>query len=333
MLTLPAPEWREREAAHQARADAFSAGWRARQQSGEKHPVDDFLFTYYPFRPSLLRRWHPGAGVVLEGAGLDKLDPLGGAGLDKLDPLSALDPLSGAGLDKLDPLSGLDPLGTLSTHDWRASYKWYRREGEGLVVDDAAFRAARGASIRFIVGLLSATAARPGQFACFGLHEWAMVYRATDTAEANPYRHDLPLRLGQGGTDEVVEQSRITCSHIDAFRFFTPAAAPLNELTPTRENQPQLEQPGCLHAGMDVYKWATKLGPLIAGELLLDCFELARDIRELDMRASPYDLGSGYTPVRIETTEGRAEYAREQRGFASRSNALRARVVAAVGLV
>ena len=287
MLTLPAPEWREREAAHQARADAFSAGWRARQLSGEKHPVDDFLFTYYPYRPGLLRRWHPGVGVVLEGA----------------------------------------------VGDERATYKWYLREGADLVVDDAGFRAARGASIRFIVGLLSATAARPGQFACFGLHEWAMVYRASDSDAPNPYRHDLPLRLGQGGTDEVVEQSRITCSHIDAFRFFTPAAAPLNELTPTRDNQPQLEQPGCLHAGMDVYKWATKLGPLIPGELLLDCFELARDIRELDMRASPYDLGSGYTPVRIETTEGRAEYAREQRGFASRSNALRERVVAAVGSV
>ena len=29
---------------------------------GERHPVDDFLFEYYPNRPSLLRRWHPGLG-------------------------------------------------------------------------------------------------------------------------------------------------------------------------------------------------------------------------------------------------------------------------------
>ena len=28
----------------------------------------------------------------------------------------------------------------------------------------------------------------------------------------------------------------------------------------------------------------------VPGELMLDAFELARDIRELDMRASPYDL-------------------------------------------
>jgi hypothetical protein len=284
--TLTAADWREREQLHQHRADSFTAGRRARVQTGEKHPVDDFLFTYYPYRPSLLRRWHPGAEVVLEGAASEE----------------------------------------------RASYKWYRREGDDLVVDSAGYVAAREASIRFIVGLLSATAARAGQFGCFGLHEWAMVYRASGDGESNPYRHDLPLRLGQGGTDELVEASRITCSHIDAYRFFTPEAAPRNSLRPTRENQPLMEQPGCLHAGMDVYKWAIKLGPLIPGELLLDCFELARDIRELDMRASPYDLAdAGYEPVRIETPEGRADYVRAQRAFSERSNALRARVVAAVG--
>ena len=38
---------------------------------------------------------------------------------------------------------------------------------------------------------------------------------------------------------------------------------------------------------MDVYKWATKLGPVVPGDLLLDCFELAREIRTLDMQASP----------------------------------------------
>ena len=42
---------------------------------------------------------------------------------------------------------------------------------------------------------------------------------------------------------------------------------------------------------MDVYKWAVKLGPLVPGELLLDAFELAREIRRLDMEAAPYDLG------------------------------------------
>ena len=30
-----------------------------------KHPVHDFLFTYYSQRPAQLRRWHPGYGVGL----------------------------------------------------------------------------------------------------------------------------------------------------------------------------------------------------------------------------------------------------------------------------
>ena len=120
-----------------------------------------------------------------------------------------------------------------------------------------------------------------------------MVYRRPTA------RHAVPLRLGSDGTDAVVESHNIGCSHFDAFRFFTPEAAPRNRLSPTRENQPTLEQAGCLHAGMDLYKWAIKLGPLVPGELLLDTFELARDIRELDMQASPYDLAEwGYAPVR-----------------------------------
>ncbi len=70
---------------------------------------------------------------------------------------------------------------------------------------------------------------------------------------------------------------------------------------------------------MDVYKWAVKLGPLVPGELLLDAFELARDIRYLDMQASPYDMREwGGEPVRIETPEGKAEYVRRQRAFAER---------------
>ena len=68
-----------------------------------------------------------------------------------------------------------------------------------------------------------------------------------------------------------------------------------------------------------------KLGPLVSGAVLLDTFVLARDIRELDMRASPYDLTDwGYTPVPIETPEGKAMYVTHQRGFSERAAALRA---------
>ena len=61
---------------------------------------------------------------------------------------------------------------------------------------------------------------------------------------------------------------------------------------------------------------------------MADCFELARDIRVLDMRASPYDFSElGYDPVRIETAEGKQEYAAAQRAFAERGAPLRRRLV------
>jgi hypothetical protein len=154
-----------------------------------------------------------------------------------------------------------------------------------------------------------------------------MVYRQQE------HRHPVPLRLGQDATDAVVEAHELRCTHFDAFRFFTPDAAPRNRETPTRDRQVELEQPGCLHAGMDLYKWAVKLGPLVPGELLLDAFELARDIRVLDMRASPYDLLDwGYAPVAVETPEGKAEYVRAQRRFAERGQKLRTRLIDVVGV-
>ena len=70
-------------------------------------------------------------------------------------------------------------------------------------------------------------------------------------------------------------------------------------LQPGRDDRAAFEQPGCLHAGMDLYKHAFRLTPMIARDLVADCFELARDIRELDMRAAPYDLADlGFEPVR-----------------------------------
>ncbi len=279
-VVLDADVWRAREQAHADRADTLTAGHRARAARGEKHPIEDFLFTYYSYSPSLLRRWHPGAGAELSDAAATA----------------------------------------------RAEWRWYARGStrDGLVVDNAAMEREKPAMLEMIRRILGSTAARPGSFGCFGLHEWAMVYRQGE------HRHAVPLRLGQAATDEVVEAHELRCTHIDAFRFFTPEATPRNRFAPTRETQPELEQPGCLHANMDVYKWAVKLGPLVPGELLLDAFELARDIRHLDMQASPYDMREwGGEPVRIETPDGKAEYVRRQRAFAERSNALRHRVLEA----
>nr|WP_040165738.1 hypothetical protein [Microbacterium gorillae] len=273
---MPREAWTTMGAAHVARADALTLEHRERAARGETHPVWDFLFTYYSYKPSVLRRWHPGAGTVLADA----------------------------------------------AHAPQAAWRWYRLTAEGVCVDLDALRADRGAGIERIVALLRATTSRPARFGCFGMHEWAMVYQQGE------HRHAVPLRLGQRGTDSVVEGADLRCTHFDAFRFFTPAATGRNELPLTRDTQAQREQPGCLHAGMDLYKWAIKLGPLVPGETLLDAFELARDIRRLDMEASPYDLTEwGFSPVTVETPAGKAEYVRRQRAFSERGETLRRRLL------
>jgi hypothetical protein len=190
-----------------------------------------------------------------------------------------------------------------------------------VTFDRGAFLADRREAVAFADIILRGTAARPAQFGCFGLHEWAMVYRQ----DKFDLRHEyLRLRLGSEGTDKVVEDNRIRCSHFDAFRFYTPDAAGLNELTPSRENPRHMEQPGCLHANMDLYKWAYKLLPALPSELVMDCFELSWRIRAMDMQASPYDLAEwGYPPVQIETPEGKAAYVEHQRAFAAEAAALR----------
>ena len=245
----------ERTAAHRARLLPYVEPHVARRAARAAHPVHDFLFTYYSFRPAQLLRWTPASP-------------------------------------------------TLPTD--------------------------KQVLVQTLLRLLRATASRAPNLGCFGLHEWAMVYRSSAT------RHPRPLRLGGEGTDAVVESHRIRCSHFDAYRFFTPDAAPLNTLRPGRDDRTDFEQPGCLHAGMDLYKHAFRLWPLIGSDLVADCFELAWDIRIMDMRAAPYDLsgvvldptGEPWTPVRIETPEGKQEYAAAQRVFADRAAPLRAALVA-----
>jgi hypothetical protein len=199
----------------------------------------------------------------------------------------------------------------------------YVRDGDAVRLDQAALPSRIATTAAFVRELLTATASRPARLGCFGLHEWAMVYR-TDA----PRHGQVPLRLGAAGTDTVVESLPVHCTHHDAFRFFTAAARPRNAIAPSRADQVVNEQPGCLHATMDLYKWAYKLSAATPSELLADCFALAVEVRELDMRASPYDLAElGYPPVRIETPAGRAEYARAQAAFARRAAPLRDRLI------
>lgn len=204
----------------------------------------------------------------------------------------------------------------------------YTVTGDGVTVSDEYLRG-RLDTLGFIARLVRSTAQRPARMNCFGLHEWAMVYRSVAV------RHDrVPLRLGAPGTDTVVESEVLRCSHFDAFRFFSDAARPRNAVQLTRAAQIAAEQPGCLHTNMDLYKWCYKLSPLIDSELLLDCLELAAAAREVDMRASPYDLSDyGYLPIAVEHGAGRAEYVRCQSAIAQRAAPLRAGLLARCDLL
>ncbi|ALC05815.1 hypothetical protein CDES_07010 [Corynebacterium deserti GIMN1.010] len=202
------------------------------------------------------------------------------------------------------------------------SMRDYELYDASVGVNLASFMSRRGNAVAYIHELLSKTQSNHAQFDCFGLHEWAMVYKSTTL------RHDLPLRLSPEDTDAVVESHNIKCTHFDAYRFFTEPAIPLNLTVLTREDQPKNDQCGCLHATMDLYKWCAKLGPLVPGELFLDAFELARDTRILDMEASPYDVrGYGFGAVCIETPEGKAEYVTRQRELSERAKPIRQRLV------
>ncbi|HEY5706666.1 MAG TPA: hypothetical protein VIS96_13945 [Terrimicrobiaceae bacterium] len=270
-------DWHACREKHERRVRRWIEPRLARASRNEPHPVEDFLFEYYAYRPAKLLGWHPGIGITLQG----------------------------------------------ETARQYLSHKNYGQTAEGLTADASTLPPQRIESIRWCLEMLRRTNERSGAFGCFGLHEWAMVYGAETVRHAA-----WPLRVTPGEIARLVESIGPRCTHYDAFRFFTPAARPLNKHQPTRATTGALEQPGCLHANMDLYKWAFKLAPFTASELVADCFELALNIRVLDMRASPYDFTMlGYQPVPIERPEGRAEYEALQREFAICAAPLRERLI------
>ena len=282
-------EWSGRAALHRARAERHTLPARKRRDGGVPHPVEDFLFRYYPYPFALLERWQPGVGVALEW-----------------------------------------PPADASPAPPQFEGRFYTVEDGAIFADPKRLAEKESERLRWIRELLVATRDRPPNFACHGLHEWAMVYRGKDV------RHEktTPLRLPQAEIDALVESRAICCSHHDAFRFFASEARPMNRLQPTLDSRISLEQPGCVHANMDLYKWAAKAMPWTGSELLMDCFELAMELRDLDMRASPYDLTAwGREPLRIETSDGRREYESFQRHLAAKAAPLRERLIGALGRV
>ncbi len=282
MIFISQQDWLKKAESHRELVKPMADAFLHRRGLGKKHPVYDFLFIYYRFSPTKLKKWVPSFEEILEVEGKDDLSYFNEYWFELLNNTLRLNPL--------------------------------RLQGQAL------------ASVAFIEGLCHAILERPPRFGCFGLHEWAMVYRLSP----EELRHaDYPLRLSSQELTRFVESQHLCCTHYDAYRFFTPEATPLNLFKPTLENRIQNEQAGCLHANMDLYKWSTKLWPWIGSDFIAKTFLLALAGRELDMRASPYDLKEhGYAPIQIETEDGRKEYQILQQEYTQKAHGLRLELAA-----
>jgi len=270
---LTRAEWQAEADAYRQRVQPMCDDRVQRMANGRKHPIFDFLFEYYSYRPAHLMRWSPGIGVVLEDARREELD---------------------------------------WTELWKSAEN-------GLELSPEQFPPHRFEYVKWAVNYLRAVRDREPNYHCFGMHEWAMVYRAKEVRHAR-----VPLRVSESELEAIVEAKPLKCTHYDAYRFFTPAAVPRNRIALTRQTTTDHDQPGCIHANMDLYKFSFKIAPYCASDVVAAAFALAKDAREIDMRASPYDLRElGYEPIRIESREGCEEYVGMQRMLAFRSRAIR----------
>jgi hypothetical protein len=270
---VPESEWRNTMESHENELAKLLDPYLKKRSMQQKDPVLDFLFEYYAFRPSHLKRWTPGIGMALE----------------------------------ISSTSNLPEVSELTVSDQIA------------FLDPKHFPEKRIKSIRWTLDLLKKSANKKPLFGCFGMHEWAMVYRAGEV------RHDqIPFRLSEEEIAEFVESRPLLCTHFDAFRFFTEKAKPMNRNELSRNNFHDMEQPGCLHTNMDLYKWAFKLYPWISSEVIREAFFNAVETRKVDMQASPYDAREfGLEPIMIETEEGRKMYLNKQTEIFERSMPIR----------
>lgn len=269
--------WKAAALKHSKKLEPFVASHRYARERGEKHPIYDFLFSYYSFSRGQLLRWSPGAGVLLEADSLDELE-------------------------------------------WGT---FFTKTGSHWQIDPSTFPERRSSYLEWAIKYLEGINERFPVFHCFGLHEWAMVYRSRER-----HHPQVSLRVSDAAIEKVVDAASMCCTHYDAFRFFTPEAVPKNKVLLTRETMMEHDQPGCIHVTMDLYKFGYKIAPYISSDLLAELFFIAVKAREIDMRASPYDLSEyGFKPVTIETKEGREEYITLQRALYGEARNLRERLI------
>ena len=261
---FPEDEWRRSAEAHRQRVltlleDGFAPEEKVphrfmatQKRDGfrklnERHAVFNFLHEYYNIRGAKgtrrIGRWSPGVPVfTLQGATAQDLEN------GTLSPVGCT--VHGRGI----------------TYDARTHFE---NASDGVAT-----------SFMWYHALLSATSQAEPVLHCYNLHEWAMQYWPAGAAAPPSQKYQLetmPLRVSQETINAVVEEKGIRCTHVDALRFFAPAAGPLNRHGASLEREAQLglEQPGCVHAHMDLLKISLRLSPWVPAELLADCLELA----------------------------------------------------------
>jgi hypothetical protein len=176
----------------------------------KQHPIYNFIHTYYRYSTQNVKKYSPGLDIVMKVIDID------------------------------------DDRSHLNQKYLKSSAEGYYYE---LPREDSPTSKFGWISLSKTRDLLHSTANKQPFYGCFGLHEWAMLYSGRrDTSKKTEERHqkELPLRVSQEVIDAAVESSNaLKCTHYDAFRFFHPAAQPLNAVSMmTRDFQKENEQPG-----------------------------------------------------------------------------------------
>ena len=274
---LKRSEWRSRADAHRRRVRDLLGGMFYDRKVHDRHPIYNFLFNYYRFRPHrTIERYSAGLDFAVESCSSSDDESLY---LPSSKYLSVKD-----GCIEMDPVKSLN--------------------------EKSVTR------IRNLCTLLEKVQRRPPNFSCFGVHEFAMLHSGT---RRSLFQKGLKLRMSQREIDNVVERAPIRCTHFDATWHFPKSALKSCRIKTSPDLRTKNEQAGCIHTNLDLFKFSLRLWPFASSELVADALELAIRARELDMRASPYDLSSisdftelgrdfDLTPVLIETESGRAEF-------------------------
>ncbi len=360
LIRIPQSVWRQAANRHQERVRELLAPGltpsdhplnsglrRNRNRESEKdwvtaldpqHPIYNFLIEYYGIKGAKgtrqLARWSPSPAILLQDMTFEI------ASLERLDELSSYYPspeVSRTGSEGIlledvrdsDFGSTLHLRGAYITDNGDAIYNPSQYFGKGDDKEKRSLENSRlAASFLWYRSILQQVLSSDPVFHCYGLHEWAMQYQPENSPPppSAKYQGHLLLRVSRKVINETVERKGVSCTHVDALRFFAESALPLNRFGGwlQRNDQARLEQSGCVHAHMDLLKIALKLQPFCDPTLLERVLEIALEARRLDVAASPYDASSyGVDAVPIDTPEGRAEYRIQQRRLMQRAELVR----------